>query len=89
MGASFVQSTHNFLQDGLRFLKHLVIPEPQDPKPPSYNLSISIHVVLPPLNVLPTIHFDDHSCLQAGEIGDIDAKRHLPPESISGKLPAS
>jgi hypothetical protein len=87
MGAASLQSTQNFLQHRLRFLKHLIVPEPEHPKSFRFNSGIPLLIVASALSMLPAIKLDHKPRFDTREIGDIAADGNLATETVAADLP--
>lgn len=85
MGACFRQPKADPGTNTLKVRHNLIIPEPQDMESFSPKKCIT-RAVVRSIHVLTSIHFDDQSCLEASEIGDIRPDRKLATESEAFEL---
>jgi len=89
MGAARFQSTQNFLQHRLRFLKHLIVPKPEHPKSFRFDSAVPLLIVATALSMLPAIKLDHKPRFNTREIGDIAADRNLATETVAADLPSA
>lgn len=78
MGLS--QHGGDYLNNRLRFLKDLIIPEPQDSESGGFKLACSFLVCGDGIGVLPAVQFDDQFRFQRHEIEHEAGEGMLPAE---------
>lgn len=71
----------DLLQHILEPVVHVIVPEPQHSKSAPREVCVAIGIAL--VAVLATIHLDDQSLAQAGEVHDPGADRHLATKGVS------
>ncbi len=74
------------LQDSLRILQHVIVPEPDYPVTefPQYGRAPGIGANL--TRVLPAVHLDDQSFRNTREVGHIGADGNLSAKMMTAKL---
>jgi hypothetical protein len=78
-------SVADHINDTLKILKHVNVPESQNTKSPSLQLgrpSCVSNLIIKKV-VLPAIQLNDQPPRVASEVGDVVADRHLPPKMIA------
>jgi hypothetical protein len=81
-----VYGCQNRLQHPLRIAQNLVVPEPQDPKPLSFQEGGSPLVMgrLLRLGMLPPIELDHEAMIEGNEVDDVRSDRGLAAKTGTG-----
>jgi len=83
---SLLHDLRDDFDDGVRFVQHLVVPEPKHPEPERFKVIIPTGIESAPLQVLATIHLDNETFFQAYEIDDVEANGPLAAELVAMDL---
>jgi hypothetical protein len=73
----------NDVIDPFDITQHLVVPESQDAESLSLQPCCSRAVLLSSVAMLPAIDLDDEPSIEADEIDDVGANRHLSAEAMT------
>jgi hypothetical protein len=85
VGASLRKPPHYHRADTFQIRQDIIIPEPQDSKASTRQKTVAGGVARR-FPMLAAVHFNDQTCFQAREIGNVRTNRHLAPETKSIKL---
>ena len=84
--AGLNQRLKNALEHSLHLLKHLAVPESQQAKSPTCQVSRALKILQQTIGVLPSVEFDNQSRAHADEIHDVSTEHCLPTEPESAEL---
>ena len=85
MGASLRKAMRNHAAHTLQVRHDFIIPEAQHLESFRFHEAVTMQVVLASV-VLSTVHFDDQSDFQTGEIGNVRPHRMLAAKSVAVHL---
>jgi hypothetical protein len=79
------ERSEDLRQNAFGVRQYIVVPEAEDSPALSCKMSVA-RFVAQGVGVLSAIDFDDHTCVDAGEIDDVGRNRMLTAESPSAEL---